>query len=137
MYIQKHNFPIRPSHGKAGSLVALEAFNEIPFDVKRVFYIIDLEDADRRVCHADHKTQLFLVCLQGGCEVLLDNGSEKTTVSLKGPNEGIVIDPYVWHEMHSFESNCLLLVMANTLFDEEDYIFDYQLFLEAVSVCSS
>ena len=136
MKIQKHNFPIKQSRGKAGSLVALESFNEIPFEVKRVFYIINLEDAQRRGCHAHHKTQLFLVCLQGECDVLLDNGSEKTTVSLRGPNQGIIIDPYIWHEMDAFKSHCLLLVMANTFFDEEDYIHDYRLFLEAISVHS-
>jgi predicted phosphodiesterase len=115
-----------------GQLIALEENQNIPFDIKRVFYIYGTLDGVKRGEHSHYKTRQLLIAVSGSCEVTLDNGSTKQTFSLNKPNEGLLQDALIWGTMHNFSENCVLMVLADTHYDESDYIKDYKKFLKAV-----
>ena len=115
-----------------GQLVALEANRQIPFDVKRVFYIYGTQEGVPRGNHSHYKTKQFLVAVNGSCKVTLDNGKRKEIFDLNKPNLGLFQDALVWGSMHDFSSDCVLMVLADEHYDESDYIRDYDMFLEEV-----
>ncbi|AXX95897.1 sugar 3,4-ketoisomerase [Arcobacter ellisii] len=115
-----------------GQLVALEANKQIPFDVKRVFYIYGTQEGIPRGNHSHYKTKQFLVAVNGSCKVTLDNGKTKETFDLNKPNLGLFQDALIWGTMHDFSSDCVLMVLANEYYDASDYIIDYDKFLEEV-----
>ena len=115
-----------------GQLVALEANRQIPFDVKRVFYIYGTQEGIPRGNHSHYKTKQFLVAVNGSCKVTLDNGKEKETFDLNKPNLGLFQDALIWGTMHDFSSDCVLMVLADEHYDESDYIRDYDKFLKEV-----
>lgn len=112
-----------------GQLVALEAQNDIPFDIKRVFYIFGTQPDVPRGQHSHHKIQQYLIAVNGSCKVTLDDGRNKTTYELSQPNIGLFQDALVWGSMHDFTPDCVLLVLASEVYDEADYIRDYDEFL--------
>ena len=115
-----------------GQLVALEANKQIPFDVKRVFYIYGTQEGVPRGNHSHYKTKQFLVAVNGSCKVTLDNGKIKETFDLNKPNLGLFQDALIWGSMHDFSSDCVLMVLADEYYDVSDYITDYDKFLEVV-----
>ncbi|HIF9071201.1 TPA: sugar 3,4-ketoisomerase [Photobacterium damselae] len=114
-----------------GGLISLEQNKNIPFDIKRVYYIFDTKDNVARGFHAHKKLQQVAVCLKGSCRFIMDDGINKDEVTLDRPNIGILIDVMQWHEMYDFSSDCVLLVLASDYYDELDYIRDYDGFLMA------
>ena len=116
-----------------GQLVALEANRQIPFDVKRVFYIYGTQEGIPRGNHSHYKTKQFLVAVNGSCKVTLDDGKEKETFDLNKPNLGLFQDALIWGTMHDFSSDCVLMVLADEYYDASDYITDYNKFLEIVN----
>lgn len=119
-----------PKHANsAGSLTFLEAKRDIPFAIKRVYYIFDVADGARRGLHAHKKLQQVLICIHGSCKVLLDDGAEKVVVELMDPTKGLVVGNAVWREMFDFSPGAVLLVLASEYYDESDYIRDYHEFL--------
>ena len=97
----------------------------IPFEIKRVYYLYDVPSDAYRGGHA-HKEQLeFLIALSGGFEVVLDNGFEEMKVMLNKPNKGLLIEKGVWRELENFSSGAVCLVLASDVFDEDDYIRNY------------
>ena len=115
-----------------GQLVALEANRQIPFDVKRVFYIYGTQEGIPRGNHSHYKTKQFLVAVNGSCKVTLDNGKEKETFDLNKQNLGLFQDALVWGTMHDFSNDCVLMVLADEYYDASDYITDYDKFLKEV-----
>lgn len=111
-----------------GLLVPIEAMREIPFEIKRIYYLINLKNDHPRGFHAHKKIKQFAICLSGSCRFIMDTGTEKTEFMLTSPLTGIRIDPMVWHEMHDFSSDCILLILASDYYDESDYIRNYQEF---------
>ena len=116
-----------------GQLVALEANRQIPFDVKRVFYIYGTQEGIPRGNHSHYKTKQFLVAVNGSCKVTLDNGNEKEVYELNKPNLGLFQDALIWGTMHDFSSDCVLMVLADEYYDASDYITNYNTFLEVVN----
>lgn len=117
-----------PSLGdERGGLVALESNGAVPFDIKRVYYIFNTQNVPRGF-HA-HKALLQLaICLKGSCTMLLDDGVVREKILLDSPLQGLLIPNMVWREMHDFSDDCVLLVLASEIYDESDYIRDYQQF---------
>ena len=115
-----------------GSLVALESNLNIDFDIKRIYYIYGTKSEFIRGKHAHKNLRQLLICVSGSCKVLLDNGYEKEVIELSEPNEGIYINDLVWREMFDFSSDNVLLVIANNYYDEDDYIRDYEDFINLV-----
>ena len=126
MHVVKYVFQ---QHGdERGMLVALEEFKDIPFEIKRVYYLYDTKKEVRRGFHAHRSLEQILICIHGSCRVLLDNGTEKKTVSLEKPYEGLYIANDIWREMYDFSPDAVLLVLASDFYREEDYIRDYETF---------
>ena len=86
----------------SGVLVALESNNEIPFDIKRVYYVFGTKEGVARGFHAHKKTRQVAVCVAGSCKMIMDNGVSQAEVVLDSPCTGILIDRLMWHEMHDF-----------------------------------
>lgn len=120
-------------HGDSrGQLVALEEMKDIPFNIKRVYYMYDTGTEVRRGFHAHKSLEQILICIHGSCKILLDNGHEKKIVLLEKPYEGLYISNNMWREMYDFSRDAVLLVLASELYDEDDYIRNYQEFLDIV-----
>jgi dTDP-4-dehydrorhamnose 3,5-epimerase-like enzyme len=119
-----------------GSLVILEENKQIPFEVKRLYYMYGIDSEQSRGFHA-HKalTQMAFV-IQGKCQMLMDDGVNKVDVCLDSPQKGLLIEPMIWHVMTEFSDNCILMVLADGLYDEGDYIRDYNEFVEVVKNAS-
>ena len=130
MEIRKYEFQ---KHGDdRGMLVALEEGKDIPFVIKRVYYIYDTLTGVRRGFHAHKNLKQILVCVKGSCKLHLDNGYETAEVVLDKPYEGIYIENNIWREMYDFSKDAVLLVLASELYNESDYIRNYQDFIKFI-----
>lgn len=104
-------------HGdNRGQLVALEALKDIPFEIKRVYYMYDTVEHVRRGGHAHKNLKQILICIHGSCKVMLDNGSEKKIISLEKRYEGLYIEHSMWRVMYDFSPDAVLLVLASDLY---------------------
>jgi dTDP-4-dehydrorhamnose 3,5-epimerase-like enzyme len=122
------------SHGdERGSLVSLEEQKNIPFSIKRVYYVFNTKDQVRRGFHAHKKLKQLAIVVKGSCRFLLDDGNERIEVLLDNPAQGLYIESFVWREMFDFTEDCVLMVLADSIYDEADYIRDYELFLKAIN----
>ena len=117
-----------------GSLVALENLKNIPFEIKRVYYLFDTADGASRGYHAHKKLEQLLICVSGAVTLKLDDGFVERKITLSAPSEGVYIKGRIWREMHNFSQNCVLLVLANMRYDETDYIRDYNEFLRCAVI---
>lgn len=131
MQVVKYVF--QPHGDDRGQLVALEEFKDIPFEIKRVYYMYDTKEGVRRGFHAHKSLEQILVCIHGTCKILLDNGKEKKIIPLEKPYEGLYIANDMWREMYDFSPDAVLLVLASQIYDEADYIRDYDTFLGMVN----
>ena len=130
MQVVKYMF--QPHGDERGQLIALEEFNDIPFRIKRVYYMYDTVADVVRGHHAHKKLQQILVCVHGSCKIRLDNGKEQKVVALEKPYEGLYVANNMWREMFDFSEDAVLMVFASELYDESDYIRDYDEFLKFV-----
>lgn len=128
--IKTINFP--PLGDDRGSLVALESFKTVPFEIKRVYYIFGTKEGVARGFHAHKSIKQVMVCVTGSCNILLDNGLKREEVLLDSPTKGLLIEDLIWREMHSFSPDCVLIILANEYYKENDYIRNYQEFLSAI-----
>ena len=115
-----------------GQLVALEENKNIPFAVKRVYFMYDTKEGVVRGKHAHRELQQILFCVAGACTISLDDGKEKTEVRLEQPYRGLLIGPGIWREMYDFTPGAVLMVLASEYYDERDYIRNYDVFLENI-----
>ena len=111
---------------------ALEEFKDIPFKIKRVYYMYDTGEGVTRGFHAHKNLEQILICIHGSCKVRLDNGFEKKIVPLEKPYEGLYVSNDMWREMFDFSSDAVLLVLASDYYNEDDYIRDYDKFIEYI-----
>ena len=132
MQIVKYVFQ---QHGdERGQLVALEEHKDIPFEIKRVYYMYDTGKGVTRGQHAHKSLEQILICIHGSCKLMLDNGKEKKIVSLEKPYEGLYISNNIWREMYDFSSDAVLMVLASDVYKVEDYIRNYDEFLKFVNM---
>ena len=111
-----------------GNLSVIE-HEVVPFDIKRVYYLYDVPAGAERGGHAHKKLQQFLVALSGSFDVLLNDGKVEKTVTLNKPFEGLLITKGIWRELKNFSSGAVCLVVASEVFEEADYIRDFEDFL--------
>ena len=128
MDIIKHTF--RSHCNETGALTFLEATRDIPFEIKRVYYVYNVEREARRGFHAHRNLEQYLLCVHGSCTILMDDGDEKQEIILSDPGEGLYVGPGVWHEMYNFSPGAVLLVLASDFYDESDYIREYDAFID-------
>ena len=121
-----------PLGDERGSLVALEAGKSVPFEIKRVYYLFATKNGVSRGFHAHKKLQQMAVCVAGKCRMVLDDGHTREEAWLDSPTKGLLVNDLVWHEMHDFSSDCVMLVLASEHYDESDYLRSYAEFLEEI-----
>ena len=118
-------------HGdNRGSLIALENGHNLPFDVKRVYYIYGTKEGIARGFHAHKKLKQMLIAVRGSVTIKCEYNKQKKEYKLSRPDEGLLIEGLVWREMHDFSSDCVLVVLADEYYSESDYIRDYDIFLK-------
>lgn len=115
---------------RRGNITPVYSNENIPFDIKRVFYLYDIPGGEARGAHAHKTCHQFLVAASGAFEVVLDDGINKRTVILNRPYYGLHIPPGIWAAEQGFSSGSVCLVLASEKYDEADYIRDYNDFME-------
>ncbi len=120
-------------HGdNRGKLISLEGNRDIPFEIKRVYWIFDtIPDLDRGF-HAHKNMEQIIVAMDGACQFILDDGKKRETVWLNRPDKGLYIGKNMWREMKHFSYGCKLMVLASDYYDEKEYIRSYEDFLREV-----
>ncbi len=123
------------SHGdERGSLISFEAGINCPFDVKRCFYIYDTKGGNViRGAHANRRSKFLLVVINGSCRVKIDTGTKIDDVLLNNPMTALYLDKMVWKEMYEFSHNAVLMVLSNELYDETEYIRNYEEYKKEIS----
>jgi len=117
-----------------GQLIAIEAEKQVPFEIKRVFYIFGNKDNIPRGNHSHYKTKQYLISVAGSCKVTLDDGKgNKIVCDLDQPNKGVFQDALIWGTMHDFSEDNVLLVFADEYYKKEDYITNYNEFIKVVN----
>jgi hypothetical protein len=111
---------------RAGNITAVNNNENIPFDVKRIFYIYDIPGGEERGAHAHKECHQFLIAASGSFEVELDDGKNKRTITLNRPYFGLHIPPGIWAAEKGFSSGAICLVLASNKYDETDYIRNYE-----------
>ncbi|MCH7422834.1 WxcM-like domain-containing protein [Shewanella sp. ZOR0012] len=118
-----------------GNLVSFEGNKNIPFEIKRVYCIYATKQNVVRGLHAHKKLKQVAIALKGSCKFVLDDGLKREEILLDIPTHGLLIDSCTWREMHDFSDDCVLMVLASDIYDEDDYIRDYQNFLQEIKKC--
>lgn len=119
-----------PKGDERGWLIALESLKEVPFEIRRIYYIYGTKPGTRRGKHAHRHLRQLAICLQGSCRFYMEDGRSKQEILLQRNDRGLLIEPMVWHEMDDFSNDCVLLVLASGLYDEADYIREYQQYID-------
>ncbi len=109
-----------------------ESGRQIPFDIKRVYYMVDSSPGLPRGFHTHKQLQQVFFCIRGKMRMVLDDGHHKEEIILDDPSWGVMLRPMVWHEMHDIDSETVMLILASDTYQESDYIRDYQSFIQAI-----
>lgn len=120
------NFPVKGDY--TGNLVPIEGGIDIPFDIKRVYYIWGTQHDIVRGHHAHKKLEQVIISISGSCDFILDDGKTRETVHLSSGSQGLYIKHNIWREFTKFSPDCVILVLASEHYDEADYIRDYEQF---------
>ena len=115
-----------------GKLVVVEGAMDIPFEIKRVFYIYGSDSQVIRGQHANRDSEFVLINVSGSSKVRVDNGFEEEIIELNRPRMGLYLPTMVWKDMYDFSEDSVLLVLANTHYDGNEYIRDYDEYLKEV-----
>ena len=115
-----------------GNLAVIEK-ETLPYKVARVYYLYDVPSDAYRGGHSHKECMEFLVALSGSFEVILDDGKNKKRVTLNKPNKGVLIPTGMWRELENFSSGAVCLVLASHVYEEEDYIRDYDTFIDLIN----
>lgn len=122
--------PLSKVHNRAGNITVVEGNTNIPFEIKRLYYLYDIPAGMNRGGHAHKRLFQLVVAASGAFELLLDDGQNKKVVSLNRPDYGLLIVPGIWREMFEFSSGAVCLVLASEKYEENDYIRNYQEFID-------
>lgn len=117
-----------------GKLVVIEGGQSVPFEIKRVFYIYDSDDSVVRGQHANRESEFVLVNVAGTSKVRITDGKEEFVVELNKPMMGVYIPKMIWKDMYDFSSDSVLLVLASTHYNGQEYIRDYDEYLKEMGI---
>lgn len=117
-------------HTDVGNITVLENGENIPFDVKRIYYLYDVPGGESRGGHAHYELEQYIIAASGAFDVVLDDGVNKRRVTLNRPHIALHIVPGLWRELDNFSSGSITMVLASEVFNEKDYIRNYKKFLK-------
>jgi hypothetical protein len=120
--------PLNKIHNRAGNITIIEGKKNIPFDIKRVYYLYDIPGGESRGGHAHKTLYQLIIAASGSFDVLLDDGQNKKIITLNRPDYGLMIVPGIWRELFEFSSGAVCLVLTSDKYHEEDYLRDYTTF---------
>jgi hypothetical protein len=109
----------------AGSITVIHGNKEIPFDIRRIYYLYDIPGGASRGGHGHKTLWQLIVAASGSFDIILDDGNIKRIIQLNRPYFGLLMPPGIWRELSNFSSGAICVVLASHPFDKEDYIFDY------------
>ncbi len=112
-----------------GNITSVSSYQDIPFDIKRAYYLYDIPGGEKRGGHAHKRLEQLIVAASGSFDVVLDDGKNKKNINLNLPNYGLCIRPGIWRELVNFSSGAVVIVIASTIYNVGDYIRDYQEFI--------
>lgn len=115
---------------KRGNISIIEEIKNIPFKIKRTHWIYDVPGGEKRGGHAYKKAEEFIVALSGSFDVVVDDGKERKTFSLNRSYYGLYVPNGIWREMNNFSTNAVALVLDSTVYDADDYIYNYEEFIK-------
>lgn len=121
--------PLNKIHNRAGNITIVEGQTNVPFDIKRVYYLYDIPGGEARGGHAHKELYQVIVAASGAFDVLLNDGINKKGVTLNRPDYGLLIVPGIWREIINFSSGAVCLVIVSEKYNEDDYIRNYNEFL--------
>lgn len=124
-----HMLEFSKNSDEYGNLVPIEGRRNIPFDIKRVYYIYGVDQKQRRGFHSHNDLHQALICVSGSVKILVKNPNEEEIIELNDPSKALYIGPKVWREMYDFSEGSVLLVLASEYYTEDDYIRDYDEYL--------
>ena len=119
---------LRKIHDVRGNLSPIEGGADVPFDIKRVYYLYDVPSGESRGAHAHKQLQQLIIAANGSFTITLDDGKEKKAFTLNRPYQGLLIVPGIWRDLGNFSSGAVLLCLASEHYVAEDYIRDYKEF---------
>ncbi len=120
-------------HGdNRGKLAVAEALRDIPFEIKRVYWIFDTLPEEKRGFHSHKDMEQIVVAMDGSCEFVLDDGKTKETIVLNRPDKALYIGKNMWRVMQNFSYGCKLMVLASDYYDEKEYIRNYDKFIRSI-----
>lgn len=117
-------------HNPAGNITIVEGNENVPFNLRRIYYLYDIPGGESRGGHAHKELYQLIVAASGSFEVMLDDGKNKKIVRLNRPNYGLMVVPGIWRELFEFSSGAICMVLASHKYDEADYLREYSSFLE-------
>jgi dTDP-4-dehydrorhamnose 3,5-epimerase-like enzyme len=118
-----------------GSLVAIEGEKNLEYRISRVFYMFGMEKNAVRGKHANRKSRICFIAVNGSCKICVDDGILRKSFVLDSPNRGLVCDPMTWKEMSDFSADCVLVGICDTNYDAGEYISDYETFMKEIKKC--
>jgi hypothetical protein len=118
------------NHREKGNLTVVENTHEIPFDVRRIYFLYDVPAGESRGGHAHRKLRQLIVAASGSFDVILNDGKIRRIFTLNRPYQGLLVTPGIWRELDGFSSGSVCLVLASQEYDESDYLRDYNSFIE-------
>ena len=121
---------LKKNHREKGNLTVVQNNIEVPFAVKRCYYLYDVPGGEERGGHAHKELHQLIVAASGSFDVILNDGNIKRTISLNRPYYGLLVVPGIWRELNNFSSGSVCLVLASEVYKKEDYIRSYNDFLE-------
>lgn len=121
-------------NNQQGNAVNIESESTVPFEIKRIYYIFDTERYAVRGRHAHHNLEQAIICVSGACDFILDDGKERVTVHLDNPAQALYIKNNIWREFTNFTEDCVVMVLASEHYNADDYIRDYNEFLDRISL---
>lgn len=127
---------LRKIHDVRGNLTPIESCKDIPFDIKRIYYLYDVPSGESRGAHAHKELQQLIIAANGSFTITLDDGNNKKSFTLNRPYQGLLIVPGIWRDLDDFSSGAVLLCLASEHYLASDYIRDYDTFLKYKEVCS-
>ena len=129
-----HIIQLPKIHSRSGNITPVNNLTNVPFSIKRVYYLYDIPSGSHRGAHGHRELESLIVAISGSFDITIDDGRSKKTIQLNRPDIGLNLKPGIWRDISNFSSASICFVLASDLYKEDDYIRDYTEFLSYKSM---